>query len=195
MKLRNARYLSRDLIADLVRPGDAVIDATAGNGHDTLYLAQCVGPQGRVYAFDVQEAALRSTRSRLAENGVDDGRVHLILDSHENLGQYVDEPIRLALFNLGWLPSGDHALTTRVPSTLTAVRAAMERLAPGGMVSVCVYPGHEEGERERQALLDALAQADIRRFNVLHAAFVNQRADAPQLLLIQREGMPDTDAT
>ena len=147
MQLRNARYLSRDLLSGFVRPGDAVVDATAGNGHDTLALCRAVGAQGRVYAFDVQRAALEATQARLRENGVLDGRARLICDGHENMEDHVREPVRCVLFNLGWLPSGDHHLTTRVGTTLAAVRAALRLLAPGGAVSICCYPGHEEGAR------------------------------------------------
>ena len=106
MKLRNARYLSHDFIDSLLQEGDIAVDATAGNGHDTLYLAQKVGERGHVYAFDVQQAALDSTKERLAENGIPDERVTLILSGHERMADYVKEPVRCVLFNLGWLPSG-----------------------------------------------------------------------------------------
>lgn len=187
MKLRNCRYLSRDILTGLIQPGDTVVDATAGNGHDTLFLAQSVGPEGRVYAFDVQPDALRSTKERLAKEGCLDGRVSLILDGHENMERYVAGPVRCVLFNLGWLPSGDHGVTTRTPTTLLAVEAAMRLVAPGGMVSVCIYPGHEEGARERDALMDRLKDVDIRKYNVLSADFINQKNAPPQLILIQRE--------
>ncbi len=186
MQLRNARYLSRDLLSGFVRPGDAVVDATAGNGHDTLALCRAVGAQGRVYAFDVQRAALEATQARLRENGVLDGRARLICDGHENMEDHVREPVRCVLFNLGWLPSGDHHLTTRVGTTLAAVRAALRLLAPGGAVSICCYPGHEEGARERDALRELAAGLDIRAYNALEARFANQSEEAPCLFLIQR---------
>ena len=185
--LRNARYLSRDLLEEILRPGDAAVDATAGNGHDTLALCQAVGPAGRVFAFDIQQDALDATRALLAENGVLDGRVRLILDSHANLERHVDRPVRCVLFNLGWLPTGDHRLTTRTPSTLAAVGAALRLLAPGGALSICCYPGHEEGARELAALRDWAAGLDIRQFgNALEARFANQREDSPKLFPIER---------
>ena len=128
MKLRNARYLSHDFIDSLLQEGDIAVDATAGNGHDTLYLAQKVGERGHVYAFDVQQAALDSTKERLAENGIPDERVTLILSGHERMADYVKEPVRCVLFNLGWLPSGDHSVTTRVPTTLAAVSSCVLRM-------------------------------------------------------------------
>ena len=186
MKLRNARYLARDMIDELILPGDTVVDATAGNGHDTLYLAQKVGQNGKVYAFDVQQAALDSTLKRLEENGCA-AQAELILDSHANMAQYVKEASKAVLFNLGWLPTGDHNVTTLVESTLAAVSAAMELVQSGGMVSVCIYPGHEEGTREKHALVKMLAQVDIRKYNILWCDFINQREDSPKVVLIQKE--------
>ena len=186
MKLRNARYLARDIIDELICPGDVVVDATAGNGHDTLYLRQKVGENGKVYAFDVQAAALESTKKRLEENGCAEN-VELILDSHANMAEHVKETPKAVLFNLGWLPTGDHTVTTQVESTLAAVKAAMELVSSGGMVSVCIYPGHEEGTREKHALVQMLAQADIRKYNILWCDFINQRVDSPKVVLIQKE--------
>lgn len=187
MKLRNARYLSRDIIDELILPGDTVVDATMGNGHDTLYLAQKVGADGKVYAFDVQQAALDSTQKRLEENGCADGRAELILDSHANMTRYVQTAPKCVLFNLGWLPTGDHAITTQTHSTLQAVQAAMEIVQPGGMISVCIYPGHDEGTREKHALVEMLRRADIRKYNILWCDFINQREDSPKVVLIQKE--------
>ena len=186
LELKNARALATEYMERAIVAGDRVVDATMGNGHDTLYLAQKVGEGGRVWAFDVQQAALDATRKRLADNGCAE-RVRLILDSHANMAAYVDEPPAAILFNLGWLPTGDHSVTTRVDSTIEAVRAAMELVRPGGVVSVCIYPGHEEGTREKLALKEMLAGADIHRFNVLWCEFANQWEDSPKLALIQKE--------
>lgn len=188
MKLSNCRNLSRAIIDEWIEQGDTVVDATAGNGHDTLYLAQKVGAQGKVYAFDVQQAALDSTRERLEAQGVFDGRVELVLSSHADMEQFVvPQGVKCVLFNLGWLPSGDHSVTTMTASTLAAVQAAMRLIAPGGMVSICMYPGHEEGTNEKNALLSMLEQVDIREYNILHANFINQKNFSPQLILVQRE--------
>lgn len=187
MKLSNCRNLSRTIIDETIESGDTVVDATAGNGHDTLYLAQKVGAQGKVYAFDIQQAALDSTRERLEAQGVWDDRVELVLSSHANMEQFVPQGVKCVLFNLGWLPSGDHSVTTMTASTLAAVQAAMRLVAPGGMVSICMYPGHQEGTNEKNALLSMLEQADIRKYNILHANFINQKNFSAQLILIQRE--------
>ena len=188
MKLRNSRHLSRDFLDPLIREGDCVVDATAGNGHDALYLARKVGKSGHVYAFDIQQSALDATKKRLEEADALD-QATLVCASHAEMALYVQQPVRAVLFNLGWLPGADHELTTRVSSTIPAVQAAMRLLAPGGVVSVCIYPGHQEGKNERQALLDLLGGTSLQDYNILHCAFVNQKNDPPELILIQREGL------
>ena len=183
--LRNARHLAADYIRRTVRPGDFVIDATMGNGGDTLFLAELVGEHGRVYAFDVQEEAVANTRAKLCAAGME-ARAMLILCGHEKMREHVGEAPQAVMFNLGWLPGAAHAVTTRVETTLQAVAAAVDLIVPGGIVSICIYPGHEEGTRELQELLKYASGLDVRRFNVLHHHFLCAPAHTPQLILIQR---------
>ena len=183
--LRNARHLAADYMTRAVREGDVVVDATMGNGKDTLFLCGLVGKSGHVYAFDVQAEAVARTRERIAEAGCA-ARTTLLLAGHETMAEHVAGPVQAVMFNLGWLPGAEHAVTTRTETTLTAVRAAAELIAPGGIVTVCVYPGHEEGTRELEALRQFTAGLDVRRFNVLHHSFVNASAQTPQLFLIQK---------
>lgn len=183
--LRNARYLAADYMRRTIREGDAVVDATMGNGKDTLFLCELVGETGRVYAFDVQEEAVARTIERVAEAGYA-GRTTLLLAGHETMAQHVKEPVQAVMFNLGWLPGAEHIVTTKTDTTLAAVRAAAELIAPGGIVTVCVYPGHEEGTRELCALKEYAASLDVRRYNVLYHHFLNASEQTPQMILIQR---------
>ena len=183
--LRNARCLAADYLRRCVREGDTVVDATMGNGGDTLFLCGLVGETGHVIAFDVQEAAVNRTQERLAQAGVID-RARLLLAGHETMREHVQGPVQAVMFNLGWLPGAAHAVTTRVETTLAAVSAAVELLAPGGVATVCIYPGHEEGTRELAALIEYAASLDVRRYNVLHHRFLCAPAHTPQLILIQR---------
>lgn len=183
--LRNARHLAADYMARAIRPGDTVVDATMGNGKDTLFLCELVGERGHVYAFDVQPEAVERTRGRVEEAGFA-GRTTLLLAGHETMAEKIAGPVQAVMFNLGWLPGAAHAVTTRTETTLAAVRAATELLAPGGVATVCVYPGHEEGARELEALRAFVSQMDVRRFNTLHHVFANASDQTPQLFLIQR---------
>ena len=126
--LRSARWIAAGYMQQVLRPGDRAVDATMGNGHDTQRMAELVGPEGRVIAFDIQAQAVEKTRLRLTEAGLED-RVTLVRDSHARMAAYLPAAPRLIAFNLGFLPGGDKAVTTLLDSTLTAVDAAMELLA------------------------------------------------------------------
>ena len=189
-ELKSARYLAREVILRAVEPGDTVVDATMGNGHDTQMLCETVGPEGRVWAFDVQAQAVEETRNRLRAQGLD-GRAELILSGHEHMAEYVQGPVKAGMFNLGWLPGGDHAVTTRWETTRTAVESALDLLAPMGVLVICAYPGHAEGEREKQELTAFLGGLDNRRYNVLHQRFLNAGPGAPECFVIQKQNGGD----
>ena len=183
--LRNARYLAADYMIRTLREGDTVVDATMGNGKDTLFLCDLVGESGHVYAFDVQPEAVERTRERVKEAGCL-ARTTLLLAGHETMAEHVAGPVQAVMFNLGWLPGAEHAVTTKTETTLKAVHAALELVAPGGIVTVCVYPGHDEGTRELEALKTYVSGLSVRTFNVLYHSFVNASLQTPQLFLIQR---------
>lgn len=189
-ELKSARYLAREVILRAVEPGDTVVDATMGNGHDTQMLCETVGPEGRVWAFDVQAKAVEETRNRLRAQGLD-GRAELILSGHEHMAEYVKGPVKAVMFNLGWLPGGDHEVTTRWETTRTAVESALDLLAPMGVLVICAYPGHAEGEREKQELTAFLGGLDNRRYNVLHQRFLNAGLGAPECFVIQKQNGGD----
>ena len=145
-ELRSARYLAAEALERVIGPGDTVVDATMGNGHDTLTLCRLVGPVGRVYAFDVQRDAVERTRERLRDAGMLD-RATLFCMGHERMAEVVKSPATAVVFNLGWLPGGDHAVTTRWETTRQAVESALYMLRPLGALVICAYPGHPEGEK------------------------------------------------
>ena len=184
-ELKSARYLAREILTRAIHPGDKVVDATMGNGHDTAYLCELVGETGHVFTFDVQEQALQMTEKRLMEAGLA-RRATLFLTGHEHLAEVVREPVQAVVFNLGWLPGGDHTVTTRWETTKAAVEAALSLLSPGGVLVLCVYPGHDEGERERQQLTPFLASLDNRLYNVLHQRFLNAAPGAPECFVVQK---------
>jgi hypothetical protein len=156
-------------VAAVVRSGDLAVDATAGNGHDTLFLAGLVGPGGRVAAVDAQAEAVTATRQRLAAAALS-GRVLLHQGRHEELGDSVPGDwagaVRGVLFNLGYLPGSDKALVTRPATTRAALAAALALLAPGGRLAVVAYPGHPGGADEAAAVATwagEMASAGYRR--------------------------------
>ena len=182
---RSARFWAREMILPALHSGSRAIDATMGNGGDTLALCELVGETGRVYAFDVQEAAIESTRTRLQSAGMLD-RATLIHAGHERISEFISEPADAIVFNLGWLPGAQHGITTRVETTLSAVDQALEALAPDGVMTICIYPGHEEGARERDALIDWAKRVNPRRFDVLIKTYLNQPNDPPMMLAVHK---------
>ena len=189
MDFQSARYWAREYIEAALFPGARAIDATMGNGHDTLWLCRLVGEGGRVFAFDVQPAALAATRVRLEQAGRSSG-ARLFLEGHECMDAFVDAPVDAIVFNLGWLPGGAHEVTTRVETTLLAVERALALLNPGGVLTVCIYPGHAEGLRERDALTAWAATVDPARFDVLSRRYLNQPNHPPELIAVRRRPAP-----
>ena len=143
-------------VENVVKTGDLVVDATAGNGHDTLFLANLVGSEGKVVAFDVQQAAIESTRRRLEEAGVAE-RVELCHESHGKILERCGRGEAVAvMFNLGYLPGGDHEVITEVGETLKAVVQALFVLKPGGVMTIVCYTGHPGGREESSAVVENL---------------------------------------
>jgi len=184
MKLLRVLPFAKYLLSETVEVGETVVDATAGNGNDTLFLAEHVGENGHVYAFDIQQAALDSTAERLGELNE---RVSLILDSHDNVENYVDGRIGGAVFNLGYLPnSEDLTIVTKPDTTIKAIHTLLGMLKKGGIIAVSVYDGHEGGSEERDALLayvKSLHQADI---HVIRYELLNQRNNPPFLIALEK---------
>lgn len=182
--MQNILTFAKYLITQNV-PCDGVVgDFTMGNGSDTLFLAQhCC--KGKVYAFDIQQQAVDNTRSRLEANWVDNAE--LILDSHSNLDQYIHEELDGGMFNLGYLPGSDRTVTTKLETTLEAVRKAASLLKIGGVLVIVVYPGHDEGALEGRTLEDELAQLDSKAYDVLLYRLINKISeDCPYILAIER---------
>ena len=144
--------LHKHFILQHLRDGEVAVDFTMGNGNDTLFLSKAVGESGKVYAFDIQEEALISTRAHLLENGAPEN-YELICASHHRVRDFVHEPIKAGMFNLGFLPrSQNKRVTTMRETTMPAVEAAIDMLLPDGVLIIAIYPGHEEGAMEGDML-------------------------------------------
>ncbi len=177
--------MARRYISSCVSDGDRVIDATCGNGHDTLFLAEIVGEKGKVFSFDIQPEALANTRRRLEARNLAD-RVHLIQSGHEHLDNHVHERVAAVMFNLGYLPGGDHRIITRPDSTIKALAKSLQLLCAGGIVTMVVYDGHEGGGEEKDVLLNYCRNLNQEHFTVLCYAIINQINDPPSLLVLER---------
>ena len=177
--------LHKHFILEHLCDGDVAVDFTMGNGNDTLFLSRTVGEHGRVYAFDIQEEALASTEKHLKENGAPQNYT-LICASHHRVREFVHEPIKAGMFNLGYLPrSGRKSVTTMRETTLPAVEAAIDMLVPDGVLIVAIYPGHEEGALEGEMLREYFST--LSRFKICASEFkILNSPTSPYFFLIEK---------
>lgn len=174
--------LAHTLLREVIKEGDTVIDATAGNGHDTQFLAQLVGQTGKVIAYDIQEAAITSTKQRIADAGYLD-RVELHQLSHTHMAEHAEpNTVAAIMFNLGYLPGENHQVTTHTDETLAALKVALDLIKPNGTLSVICYPGHDEGGHEAQAVEEWLTQQTPNQWRVAKYAMLGTKNPAPFLL-------------
>lgn len=183
--LNNVVEIARQYMSLTIKEGDTVLDATCGNGYDTLFLSQLVGSSGSVYAFDIQKEAIERTKRLLSENECN-RNVSLILDSHENIGRYV-KSIQFAVFNLGYLPNSDKSIVTNAESTVNAVSAAIQLLNSAGLIVVCCYLGHTGGITEFESLLESLNKYDCDCYNIVVLKHLIRHDDAPRMILIEKK--------
>lgn len=171
-------------IREHVQEGDMCIDATAGNGHDTLVLCEAVGAKGKVIAFDIQETAVKNTKERLQKHGVE-SRAEIVLDSHTNMGNYAEaESVSCITFNFGYLPNGDHALATKAETSIPALEEGLRLLKKGGLMSLCIYSGGDSGFEEKDSILNYLKTLDRKKYLVIVSAYYNRPNNPPLPVLI-----------
>ena len=172
--------LAHDFLAQVITKDDVVVDATMGNGYDTLFLAKLAK---QVYAFDIQEQALEKTSQRIQEAGLTN--VDLILQGHETVDEYVTE-VKAAIFNLGYLPSADKSIITQPQTTIEALEKLCQVLVKGGRIAIMIYYGHEGGDIERDAVLDFVSQLPQQEYTATIYRTLNQINNPPFLVMIEK---------
>ncbi len=178
--------LAMNITLAYIKPGDIVVDATCGTGHDTLALAEAVGDSGKVYAFDIQKEAICLTSELLKGNGW--LNVEFLNESFTCMGEYVPGgSASAAVFNLGYLPGGDHSITTRAETTMEGLQAAINAIKAGGILTVVLYDGHEEGRREKECVLRWAEELDPKSYHAVFANMLNQINYPPEILWITKK--------
>ena len=196
-------------LENYVNRAECCVDATAGKGNDTLFLCRNMKPGGKVFAFDIQKTALDAAGELLCRNGFvpddcavnafarnacpikdflsDYGKVRLIMDGHEHMDRYLmPESVDVMMFNLGYLPGGDHKLSTRAETTIIAIQKGLTLLKAGGVMSVCIYSGGDSGFAERDAVLPYLEGLDAKKYTVIVSRFSNKPNHPPIPVLIRK---------
>lgn len=189
--LLSAVDFSHKLLNDTVCHGDLVIDATVGNGSDTVLLATLVGPDGKVIGFDVQKQAIENTKQKLLLAGLTD-QVTLLHQGHETLTDVLADHAEIggAVFNLGYLHGSDKMIITQKDSTISAVSALLPKLRIGSYILLVVYSGHPGGMAEKNALLEYVSGLNQALFKVLQYGFINQINHPPILIAIEKKKTP-----
>jgi len=171
-------------IDKFINKGDICIDATAGNGNDTLKLCRTVDGSGKVYAFDIQETAIANTQKLLEEQGFCNAII--IKDSHSNLDSYVSEKVKAVIFNLGYLPGGNHTIHTKAYTTIEAIEKSLAILDDKGFVSVTVYYGKNSGTEEKDALMEYFKNINHKHYTVTVHDFYNRPNNPPLTVIITK---------
>lgn len=189
MKRISLADIAHETIGQTLQSSDTVVDATVGNGHDTVFLAENVRCGGKVFGFDVQPQAIEVTRQRIRQLGLD-AWVTLFHASHADMAQHIPQQfhgcIQAIMFNLGYLPGADKSVITQTQSTLQAVGAACRLLGVQGVITVMAYPGHAGGDEETRCLTQWLQQLDPARFTVETVYSQHHRDHAPRLFVIKK---------
>lgn len=181
--------LVHKLLSGMVAPGGLYLDATCGNGHDTLFLCGLAGPQGRVIGLDIQPAAVHATNALLAREGMEQiGRA--VQADHRDLARFAPPgSADCVMFNFGWLPGASHQVHSQADNSLRALQAGLDALKPGGVLSAVLYSGKVIGDSEKRAALDFFRSLPLTRYTVLVCGFANWAEDAPlPCLVIKRPG-------
>lgn len=166
------------LIKDHLKEGDFCVDATCGNGHDTIFLAEIVGNNGKVDAYDIQEEAILNAKNLTK----DYQNIHYYLNSHESIAI---SNCKLVLFNLGYLPSGDKNITTNTKTTINAINNLINQFEENKdmIIYIVIYPGHNEGNKESNALINLGESLDSKVYQVTTIKPINQN-NAPYIMMI-----------
>ena len=179
----NVLNLVKTAIEPALKNARIVVDATAGNGHDTLFLAERTTAEAKIYAFDIQETALNHTRAITADYAE---RINYVLASHDKIAELVSGAIDVAIFNLGYLPGEEHCVTTKVESTMAAVRQVLDKLSCNGVCVVVAYPGHEAGAQEATGLEKFFAELPKKNYTVGCYRLLNHARTAPYAYVVEK---------
>jgi len=184
--IKRVTSLVQYVLSEKIEERNIVIDGTMGNGNDTIFLAKLVGSEGKVYAFDIQSIAIESTKNKINSNKLDEYNIKLINDSHENIDKYVLGPVDAAMFNLGYLPKGDHSIITKSSSTIKGILSTLKLLKCGGIISIIIYYGHDGGIEEKQEVLNFLQELSNEDVTVMQCDYINHSNNPPIAVFIEK---------
>ena len=186
--LKNAQQFSHEMILSVNLEDGIFIDATAGNGHDTLFMAQHIGKGSKILAFDIQEQAILQTRQLLQNHDLEH-KVTCILESHAQISNLLgnQDLVRLAIFNLGYLPGSDKKIITTPSSTIEAIQILLDRLEKKGKIIIVSYYAHDGGLDEKNSVEGLISTLPQKEWSVLKYQFINQINCPPICYVIEKK--------
>ncbi|WP_426349408.1 tRNA (mnm(5)s(2)U34)-methyltransferase [Alloiococcus sp. CFN-8] len=170
--------LAQNIIKEYCSEKIVAVDATLGNGYDTDFLSDNFL---RVYSMDIQKKLVDAYMKKEKE------QVVLLCDTHDKLDQYVKEEINCAMYNLGYCPGEDKEITTMAQSTLVSIKKALSLLKSGGIITIAIYVGHDEGKNEKSVILDYLRTLPKDTYGVMLHEYINRSAISPKLAVIEKK--------
>ncbi len=174
----NISDLSHYIIKDFIDNKKVAIDGTLGNGYDTDFLSSLFD---KVYAFDIQREACENY---IAKNK---GNVNIINDSHHLFNNYINEKVDCIMYNLGFLPGGNKEITTLHKTSLESIKVGLDILNNGGIMTICIYRGHNEGKLEETCILEYLKTLPKNEFGVMSQSYLNRQSNSPLLVVIEKK--------
>lgn len=181
--------IAKNYWKNFLEKNDIVIDATCGNGNDSLFISKLLDlTKGKLYLFDIQKKAIENTllllKNSLAQEIFE--KIYLINDSHADFSKYINFKVNLIIYNLGYLPKGNKEITTKLETTLLSIQSGLTLLDDRGAISITCYPGHKEGEKEERNLVSYLSSLDNSKFSVCYYKWLNKEK-APSLFWIRKK--------
>ncbi|SKA83127.1 Putative rRNA methylase [Caloramator quimbayensis] len=168
---------------------DNAVDATLGNGNDTIFLSNIL-KKGIVYSFDIQKIAVDNFKETAGRLNI--SNVIAVNDGHENMDRYINKSVKAVMFNLGYLPKGDINIVTKAETTLKALKKGLNLLMTGGIITIVAYP-HEEGRRERDEIFNYLKSLNPKDYAVMEIGFINRYSNSPSVIVIEKNSSSRED--
>lgn len=139
-------------LADVIEPGDTVVDIGSGSGVDVLLAALKTGPDGRVWGIDITLAMIRKARENIEKAGAENIRIVE--------GQAIDIPIDDAAADV----VSSNGVINLVPDKERAFKEIYRILKPGGRIQisdiVLSKPVSEESKANAQLWAECIVGAE-----------------------------------
>lgn len=189
ININNAVQFQHLIWDRVMQNAKVVVDATCGNGHDLLYLAEHADDGCHLYGIDIQDQAIYKSRSLLESKELTKNITLTFIHRSHDIAleeEFVDNSIDLMIFNLGYLPGSNHEVITKPHHTIEAIKTGLRKLSKSGVITIVAYPGTKEGMEEMQILTSYLSYLEQKLYNVCHWHPLNQIKNPPELYILQK---------